>query len=116
MGISNVEKYMMWVQGTVKDKKQAIKEEDDEIQSINQRIIESKRKHEYFVGKMQAYRNRLRQKKDVFISNSTIKENSLKLQGHQKKDSKASLSDEYTELKLTEDQLMELEQYKQVVK
>ena len=31
MGISNVEKYMMWVQGTVKDKKQAIKEEDDEI-------------------------------------------------------------------------------------
>ena len=31
MGISNVEKYMMWVQGTVNDKKQAIKEEGDEI-------------------------------------------------------------------------------------
>ena len=59
MGISNVEKHMMWVQCTVDEKKQAIKDEYEEIEAINQRIIESKRKHEYFVSKMEAYKNKL---------------------------------------------------------
>ena len=70
MGISNVEKHMMWIQGTVEEKKQAIKDQYDEIQAINQRIIESKRKHEYFVRKMEAYKNKLELKKKTLTSNS----------------------------------------------
>ena len=31
MGISNIEKHMMWIQGTVEEKKQMIKDEYDEI-------------------------------------------------------------------------------------
>lgn len=59
-GITNVRKHVDWLNSITEEKRQVIKEEEEEIDKINKKIIESKRNHDYFVGKMEMFREKLK--------------------------------------------------------
>ena len=59
-GIKNVRKHIDWLNTIAEEKKTIIKEEEEEIDRINKRIIESRRNHDYFIGKMELFRQKLK--------------------------------------------------------
>ena len=87
-----------------------IKEEEEEIDRINKRIIEGQRNHDYFVGKMELFREKLKKNYEEVLKKKWEMWKVGQSKSEKEKENKENPKKE--ELKLTPTQKEELEVFK----